>query len=560
VNIKQPGSLGTDDRGGFVGAIPVCIGPGWGVMEAGSAGMAVGSYNGAVGWTYPGNLIANTKYVLQFTPQVTGANAAPMQVYHGGFWPASTNLTGGFYWDYWVCPALTYAANTAAYVISDGYGGAHALLTGFEQSNNPLTLQTFTGNIYTGSNTVSYYGDDGLYAGEWGHIAIIWDGANYIYVYVDGIPCGKNTFTGPRQSPTVTTGGGNDLNIGGSTHSNFTGSIACIRGFEGTPLLYFGTPGEYAIGQCWPFNPWLWTGTTWTACNFLADYTVPGRTLIPDLSPLGYVDGSGSSRFHPGFLYGSAAPRGASASSYPIPIYVNDPTFPFFTNGTIQAPTAGVSTPAKPPIGAKVFDSFSRPNSTWAFANPPTLGSTESGLLGPLAWNSGSVASGASGTAYWGILHGAAVNCATTNNAGFPTAWVNVGTDTQDIRVSRILGSYGVGARTGICGRLVDDLDYWYVGANNPSNTVTSQQITVISFTAGSPTQQAQVTAPATSWKVLRAVFSGTTLTVYCDGTQVSQLTGIAGPDGTNAGIAGHNGDGQAAMSGLDRWNDFTVF
>jgi hypothetical protein len=522
-----------------------------------------------VGWTQPGNLLANTKYVLQLSGQAS-STITPMQVYHGGFWPAATNLTGGFYWDFWVKPQNIYAGGTAnAYVISDGYGGAHAILIGFSQTNNPATLQVLTGNIYTGSSTTSFTADDGLYPNEWGHVAYIWDGSAYLYVYVDGIPVMKTSFSGPRQSPTTVVGGGNDLCVGGSDHSNYTGCIAAMRGFEGTPVLTFGTPGEYAIYQCWPFNPWIYLSSVpgWTACNFLADYTVPARTLIPDLSPYGYVDGSGNSRLHPGFLNGSNPAAGGGVGrwgdpcSYPIPVYVNDPTFPFFTNGaTPIPPIAGVPTPAAVPVGAKVFDSFSRPNSTWAFANPPTLGNTEGGTLKPLAWSSGSNYNGASATAYWGILHGAAVNCAVNGQTGFPTAWVNVGTSNQDIRVSRVPGSYGVGARTGLCGRLVDDLDYWLICADNPSNVTTSQQISVYSCSSGTYTLQNQTTAPASAWVVLRAVFSGTTLTVYCDATQICQLTGISGPNGTNAGIAGHNGDGQAAMSGLDRWADFTVF
>jgi len=556
--IKQTGSQGTNDQNGQIGAIPVCIGPGWGVLEPGPAGSVLTASSTGPAWN-------GQNYVLQFAGQLT-----PMQAYHGGFWPAATNLTGGFYWDFWVKPLVT-TVSFNGYVISDGYGGAHALLVGFQQQPGASTLQIVSGNVYSGSVTTSFQADDGLYPGEWGHVAYIWDSTNgYLYIYIDGIPCMRTAFAGPRQSPATIANGGNDLCIGGSDHANLTGCLACLRGFEGTRLLTFASPGEYAIMDCWPFSPftYLQGSGTWTACNFLADYTVPNRRLIPDLSPYGYVDGSGSSRFHPGFLNGSwpsgggGVGRWGDPSSYPVPIYVNDSTFPFPVNGSPPIPpTAGVPAPAAAPQGAKVFDSFSRPNATWAFNNVG-LGSTEGGSLGPLAYSTGSNYNGASATAFWGILHGAAVNCTPSGSTGYSTAWVNIGATDMDVRVSRKTGSNGVGARTGLCARLVDNLNYWLIAAGNISNTATAQTIYVYSCAAGTYTLQNSggTAAPASNWVVLRAVFSGTTLTVYCDATQVLQLTGISGPNGTNAGLASFNANGNTGVSGLDRWQNFTVF
>ncbi len=554
--IKQVGTQGTNDQNGQIGAIPVCVGLGWGALEPGPAGSVLTASSNGPAWN-------GQNYVLQFN----GA-AYPMQAYHGGFWPATTNLTGGFYWDFWVKP-LTAPNGFNGYVISDGYGGAHATLIGFQQGASTSALQNILGNVYTGTTTVSWTADDGLYPGEWGHVAYIWDSTNgFLYVYIDGIPCMKQTFTGPRQSPSTGTNGGNDLCVGGSNHNNFTGCLACMRGFEGTRILYFGTPGEYAISGCWPFSPYSYTTNSWIACNFLADYTAPFRRLIPDLSPYGYVDGSGSSRLHPGFLIGSNPAAGGDIgrwgepSSYPVPVYVNDNTFPFPVSGaTPIPPAAGVPNPAPVPPGAKVFDSFSRPNATWAFNNLG-LGGTEGGSLGPLTYSTGSNNSGSSTTAYWGILHGAAVNCAAANSVGFSTAWVNIGTSNMDVRVSRKIGINGVGARTALCGQLVDNLNYWLIAAGNPTNTATAQTIYVYSTVAGVTTlmNSGGTAAPATNWIVLRAVFSGTTLTVYCDSTQVLQLTGIGGPTGTQAGLASFNSDGPAAMSGLDRWQNFTVY
>jgi hypothetical protein len=63
-----------------------------------------------------------------------------------------------------------------------------------------------------------------------GHFAVGWDGLNII-TYYDGVPVGKQAFTGPRIS-TGTYNGSTMLLMGGSTHQNMIGRIAQVRGFE----------------------------------------------------------------------------------------------------------------------------------------------------------------------------------------------------------------------------------------------------------------------------------------------------------------------------------------
>ena len=108
--------------------------------------------------------------------------------------------------------------NYNRYMLSDGYGGAHALLFGFSYPTFQTPNYVLSGNVWTGSSTFSFASDEGPTPGEWGHFAVGWDGQNII-TYYDGVPVGKQAFTGPRIS-TGTYNGSTMLLMGGSTHQN----------------------------------------------------------------------------------------------------------------------------------------------------------------------------------------------------------------------------------------------------------------------------------------------------------------------------------------------------
>jgi hypothetical protein len=62
------------------------------------------------------------------------------------------------------------------------------------------------------------------------------------------------------------------------------------------------------------------------------------------------------------------------------------------------------------PGSARIFDSFSREDSTWAFQNSPGLGSTEAGSLGALSWTQKTVANATpTNGAIFGVQGGRAV-------------------------------------------------------------------------------------------------------------------------------------------------------
>src|SRR2546423_11782778 len=115
-------------------------------------------------------------------------------------------------------------SNTSGgYMISDGYGGAHAILFGFGflDGSEPNHYQ-LSGNTWDGT-LVSFASDEGPQPGEWGHYAVGWDGA-YLITYFDGVPVGRNKFGGVRVTGDSLNGAG-ELLIGGSDHSNFQGRL-----------------------------------------------------------------------------------------------------------------------------------------------------------------------------------------------------------------------------------------------------------------------------------------------------------------------------------------------
>jgi len=86
----------------------------------------------------------------------------------------------------------------ATYMLSDGYGGAHALLFGVGSFNSSEPNRyELLGNIFDGVRFDNYFGSDqGPAPGEWAHFAVGWDGQNII-TYYNGVPVGKTPFAVP---------------------------------------------------------------------------------------------------------------------------------------------------------------------------------------------------------------------------------------------------------------------------------------------------------------------------------------------------------------------------
>lgn len=486
---------------------------------------------------------------------------------HGNFWPALTNL-GNFFWEAWCAPRMTGAGNGDRYVISDGFGGAHALLFGFKRQTD-ADLAYPQGNVWTGVATTSIEGNDGAGILEWCHVAYGWDGAN-LYIWLNGVLCSQRAFAGPRQSPAILAGGGGDLLIGGSDHNNFNGRIKAIRGFEGDPLgtnffpLLF--PMQAFVPE-WNFRTQSFIQGTgaFNDCQFLADYAGGPRYIHPDLSPLGYLG-----KLHAGQLWGAVngVDRGMPSNnlpSWPTPVYVIDPSAPFNLDKEPTWPTGPALTPPATPVGARIFDSFSRAHNLRAFqGNAVTLGSTESGSLGPLPWTTFAVPGGPKATAFMGVLSGRAVYLEPNQFGG---SFVDNGQADMDVRLDRRTLT-GDPATAGVVYRYQDSGNFRFAMIwREPGFDHIRIGMWVAGFEAfiDGAVGFTDFLAPNQTWTTMRVTCAANTITVYVDDgaggwTQIGQkLAQTTFNAATKAGMFAYTTTGTAALTSGMRYDNFTV-
>ncbi|HET6978437.1 MAG TPA: carboxypeptidase regulatory-like domain-containing protein [Pyrinomonadaceae bacterium] len=486
------------------------------------------------------NLIGDRvfNYNVTFKPvpdpqQVLEFDGTQKTVDYGPFWPEFTNL-GPFFWEFWAMPGTNAGAT---YMLSDGYGGLHALLFGFSNlgASEPNRYE-MSGNINDGiggsSHIFSFGSDSGPTAGEWCHLAVGWDGQNII-TYMNGVPVGKKPYALPRQS-TGPGGGAGRLLIGGSDHANFRGRIAQVRGYENSnPRMNTSVESSFA------------PETVFSREGNMLSYYFLATPIVADFSR-GYLTGS-----HVGVPRGTTAGILGDCGSCPPPQFVVDTTAPNFATNVAPQPVA-VPTPFPVPNGALVFDSFSRPNSTYMFGGKGGLGSTEGGTAGPQVWQ---MKADADQFQPFGILNGRAVLLGGDTSVG----WVNTGSTSGnlDVRVIRTRGRWGSGIDTGLSFRLVDQANYFFAHTSDSIASPGNQFVNVGYFLNGSRSMIASGVIIPNGWTTLRVITrAGGSLQVFVDATQVFS-TNI--PTLANANKAGlFNNAGGLGL--VNRWDNFIVF
>ncbi len=464
--------------------------------------------------------------------QVLEFDGTPKTVDYGPFWPENVNL-GHFFWEFWAMPGGNAGAT---YLLSDGYGGAHALLFGVGSFNSSeVNRYELLGNIFDGARFDHYFGGDvGPAVGEWAHFAVGWDGQNII-TYYNGVPVGKTPFAGPRRTPGPG-GGGGRLLIGGSDHSNFDGRIAEVRGYEDFNPRE-GAPGSSEAS----FSP----GTVFArGGNLLSYFFRSSPRAIADLS-VGY---RGSS--HAGLLRGTSTGLIEFCESCPPPRFVTDPSAPNFTTGTPSAPV-NVPPAASPPGGALIFDSFSRANSTYTFGGLGGLGFTESGAAGTKVWQSNQAPANPQP---FGILNARAVLLANAT----AVAWVPTGSASGnlDVRVSRYTGRWGSGIHTGLSFRVVDASNFFFAYTADSGSAATSKLVHVGYYLNGQRVDLTAGVSIPSSWTTLRVVtINSGALNVYVDDALVYAANSPLLATANGAGLYSDS----PGMGLVNRWDNFTV-
>ena len=470
--------------------------------------------------------ILNPAKVLEF-------DGTPKTVDYGNFWPAFTDL-GHFFWEFWAMPGPNAGAT---YMLSDGYGGLHALLFGFANFNTSETNRyQLLGNMndgLSGADHIFYFNSDqGPAVGEWGHFAVGWDGRNVI-TYLNGVPVGKTAYARPRQSTGPGNGAGRLL-IGGSDHSNFSGRIAQVRGFEGTNPRE-NTSVESSFVPQTVFAP---------DGNLLSWYFTPD-TRVADLSR-GYLTGS-----HPGVPRGTTAGILFDCGACPPPQFVLDPTAPNFVTNTpgqlAEIPVAPVTPPA-----ALVFDSFSRTNSTYTLGAKGGLGSTEAGSTGAQPWV---MDQDQDQHKPFGILNGLGVILADAA----AVSWVNTGSTSGnlDVRVDRKTGNRGSGVSTGISFRVRDYSSYFFAFTSTNGSLPGPQTLTVGYYLDGFKTTLVSGASIPQPFTTLRVVTKATgIIQVFVDSALVYSTTQLVLSRETKAGLYSD----ARGMGLVNRWDNFRVF
>ena len=459
-------------------------------------------------------------------------DGAPQNVDFGPFWQAEVDLPK-FFWEFWAMPGENAYAR---YLLSDGYGGAHALLFGFFDAGDPQRYSLY-GNIYNGTSITTFNSDDGPAPGEWAHLAIGWDG-RYIITYYDGVPVGRTAFAGPRRTPGPA-GGGGRLYIGGSDHNNLIGKIAQVRGYEGLNPLEEVSGNRRSTSAFAPETFFTLTGNGSSRASFLINFFHPGRTVTDSASSRVGVLRGGTDIF-----FGSTPP--------PLSRFIVDPTAP--NAPSFGAPAVVVDKPRSAPAGARIFDSFSRRSSTFAFNGTGGLGSTEGGSEGPQVWRFGGPNEKFYGPTIFGILNGRAV----TLSGGPGIAWVTSGSTTGnlEVRVDR-RGQASSGVQTGLCFRVKDGSNFFFAytgdSETDPFNTST---FNLGYFDNGARVTLAKGLPIPNGWTTLRVVTSNTGhIVVYVDDTGIYSVKIDALKDETGAGL--YNDLNGLALT--NRWDNFRV-
>lgn len=451
-------------------------------------------------------------------------NLARQHVYHGYFWAAGQAQANRLFWDAWI--AAHSLSNS--FVLDGATGGV-------------FRWGPSGGQVYNGSEIAFDYDSESVPLGQVHHTAVALgtdeNSALQIATFINGVLCKLTPFSGTR---TARSGGTYGHLIVGNTESNTCDcTVYTLRGWEITCPTGDGNVHKPFIPERFTSaDAGLATRNPDNLPQFLADYTA-GTHLYPDLSPYGFHGGviANPSVWHPGTPYRSKTSLEIgdfiTPTDFPLPAKDGTTAGPWSRLGAPPTPTPLRSlTPPSTPGSARIFDSFSREDSTWAFQNSPGLGSTETGTLGTLSWTQKTTANATpTNGAIFGVQGGRAV--VIWAEAG--VAYVDNGSATMDVRVDRKVSSGNRGYCSAVA-RLSDGSNFLVATANY--NSAGTGTVAIGKVEAGSYSSLWSAAGQAKgSWTTMRLVCSGTSVSLYLDGSLQQTITSSFNQSATKAGI-----------------------
>lgn len=502
-------------------------------------------------------------------------NGIAQHVTHGGYWKQGQTMANAFRWEVW---AQGDPWTSGAYIVADGYGGGHSLLWG-PQNGNIIFNQGIAGE-----EIVSFGADDAPPAGIFSCLDIRIQSDPYglpiLVMRTNGIPVGIQYIPAGKTRTGAGAGSG-PLFIAGSDHSNFKGWIACIRAWDNA-----AASDNYPRQAYVPPRFFGSEGPNGEDCTFLVSYQYDRlQQFYPDYSS-GY-DGQGAytKRVHPGRPYRGldytpfyGMPPTPAANLPAVNYVLNAPFDATYdqTNATLLTSLGRGYTPKTVPVGAKIFDSFSRHDQEFAHLDVPDFGSIEYSSFGAVQrwksdYSSGNVNSvptpynPSAGVTVGGEVQKAAVGI--FNRSAVPLdlwptiAWVNNNSADMTVKVNRrgTLATSSDGC-VAVAFRVVDEGHFWsfmYSHIKNGQGTIVDDSFYLFRWdgvdSVGVLVASAAVPGGSENFTTLSVTTSGNSIVCNADGVTVISLTNATYNTAVGCGLW------WPVQGALSRRYDFTV-
>jgi len=509
---------------------------------------------------FPGPLAVPPLVLTASGPGGAPVNFVGPNVNHGVFWSVPDVDIGDCYWEFM---AKTSDVSITGYAISDGSGGAHAMLIGFQAATGGAVIG---GDLCKGlvnpALSFTTQSCDLIQQDEWCDVSILVNIAlNLCVVHINGIAsCVSQWGVGTRKTATTDNSGG-QLFVFGSDHLNLRGSIAWIAGWDTNNDAQgdiFAALNAYRF----PFRPEAIRGSS--AADFVGDYTKQAG-LVPDLSfgqiPPKTGNAARGGPSHPGALAfgGRLYPEQDDALNV-LPTWKLDSTCPMYLPGPRVTANAKMGATQAIPADGKTYllwEDFSNRRSTFMETEEPTLGAVPQGTLAPLTWlyrpfNE----QGGRETYTYGVCWGYGISMGV--GGVMSPAYLDAGTATIGVQYKKPAGSLG------------GSLSFYQTGGavvfrmSNLSNmwaaiTIAADVMVLRKYVAGVATDSANIAMG--TWDSLRATAVGNVITVYSGHTvsgvttwtQIHQVTDSFNNTATKVGLSAAGG----SFARFENWGAF---